>query len=142
MSKKAVRDWLTGNTSIADRVSNRIHNGRVPQGGSLPAIVLTTITKDHEYSLANEIGLTEFVMQVDVYGEGPRGPLDVEEISELVRLRLSGYRGQLNDDVFCHAARLIRNSESFDKPADASDDWTPRVSMDFSLSLTTAVPTH
>ena len=140
-TKAAIRDWLLSDAAIANKISNRVFPGKVPQGESFPAIVLQKISRSHEYHLTGELGIGSEMIQVDVYDRGRNARWSVEYIAELIRLRMSGYRGQLNADVFCHGATIERNNEVNERPADASDEWIERESMDFQVWTTTAVPT-
>ena len=139
MSKAAIRDFLIGNADINNKVSNRVFPSHLPQGTPIPALVLQTINRTHEYHLTNELGISPQMIQIDVYAATRP---EVEEIAELIRDRLSGYRGSLNADTFCHGARIERNTPIDTPPADASDRWLSRQSMDFQLHITSSVPTH
>jgi hypothetical protein len=142
VSKAAIRDWLVGIAEITDYVSNRIFSGHIPQGVTETCIVLTKVDANHEYSLANEISPTQFIYQLDIYDSGAAGRANVDAVAELIRLRLSGYRGQLNDDVYCHVATISRDNDLDIPPGDSSDQWTARTSFDISLFLNTTEPTH
>lgn len=139
----AVRDWLIGDVQIVNKVSNRIYPNKIPQEiKSGICIVLNRISGNHEYDLSNELGIRRFIYQLDIYGDIDTRPAEVEATNELIRLRMSGYRGQLNDDVFCHGLFLQGDDEEAERPVDASDIWQFRQGFDFEIHVTAAVPTH
>lgn len=137
----AIRDWLLGSVEIANAITDRAFAGHIPQGVTGTSIVLNQINSNHEYSLTGQIGIIAYTYQIDVYDDGGTPLKTVQEVGELVRNRLSGYRGQLNDDVFCHGAFIEGDSESEDRPIDSSSNWKTRESFDVELHLTAAVPT-
>lgn len=138
--KTAIYDFLIADAGINAAVGGRIHSGRLPKEKTLPAIVLTVIDTDHHYSLANEVMKAEATVQVDVWDRDPQ-PEHVT-IAELVRLRLSGYRGALNGTYNGETFEIVRNSELNEPPKDGSDNWLRRISMDFRFFHNATVPTH
>jgi len=138
MIQKAIRTFLRDSNAVRDKVGTRIYSGSAPRGTNGNYIILRIILAEHLYDLENEIGLRESVMQVDCYEETPTL---ADELGEVVRKRMSGYRG-LAGDVFVQSTRIVRDSTAEVPPADASDKWIHLRSMDFSIYHDTAIPFH
>ena len=137
---KAIHDFLRADAGIEAAVIGRVHEGRLPKEKKLPAIVLTAINTDHHYELANESTVRTPTVQVDVYDSDPQSQHEV--IAELVRSRLSGYQGPLNESIRCDCAVIVRDSELPEAPKDASDNWIRRTSLDFRIHYFAAAPAH
>lgn len=138
--KDAVYDFLIADAGINTAVGGRVFYGRVPQGQPFPAIVLQVITTNHNYHLTNESTVVDPTIQVDIYDKGTTGQQSV--IAGLVRSRLSGYRGALNNDIFCDSSTILRDSEFYTKPTDGTDNWINRVSIDFRIFHFQTAPAH
>lgn len=145
---KDIRDQLTASTAILDAFSDRIFPDSIPQelrdseGNRrtlYPAIVIGEISAQPEYDLGGESGVHTTQLQLDVYTDGTGGRPKANELSELVRNRLSGYRGQFGTGC-SGTCRLIRVPTTIEAPTDASDNKRYRVSMDFEIIHTAAVP--
>lgn len=145
---KDIADHLAGSSDIVDAVENRIFPEVIPQeirdsqGNRTtvyPCIVLQIVNCQPEYALRGEAGVHQTTVQVDVWTDGDRGSYHANEVSELVRNRLSGYRGTFGSG--CRGtARLVRSNSLPIEPVDASDQFRRRVSMDFDLIHTAATP--
>lgn len=145
---KDIADHLGGSQNIVDAVENRIFPDVIPQevrdsGGSrmtlYPCLVLQAVSATPEYYLGGEASYHQAVIQVDVFTDGRRGTKHANELAELVRNRLSGYRGQFGTG--CRGtARLVRCNAVPVEPADGSDTHIRRTSMDFEINHTAATP--
>lgn len=142
MISQAIRDFLEADGAITDKIAGRTYPERIPQDVTGLAVVLNRTTANREYSLTNELGIAAHNLQLDVYGDRNTTEAEVDATAELIRLRLSGYRGQLNDDVFCHGAFIDQDNDVSERPADGSDHWPFRRSFNFEIHVTQAVPTH
>lgn len=71
--------------------------GERPQGGALPAIVLTGVSDTPTYHMDGDAGLTESRVQVDCYATTYGGAKAVERA---ITPALSGYRGVSGSTVF------------------------------------------
>ena len=83
------RSILKNTVSVADMVGARIDFGIRPNGQSLPAIVLNTISDIQDIHM-NGIGLNDGRVQVDCYGATYKDSFD---LSQTVLLALNFYRG-------------------------------------------------
>lgn len=146
---KDIADHLKGSTSILDAVGNRVFPEVIPQitrdsdGRTVtpyPSIVINDLSNDPTYSLAGEVGNHTSVIQIDVWTDGTGGTSKANELGELVRNRLSGYRGTFGTGVY-GTARMIRNNSVAAPPVDGSDTHRRRVSMDFEIIHSASVPT-
>ena len=139
---KDVADHLKLSAAIVDAFSDRIYPEIIPQEkrDAACAIVINDLSNDPEYSLAGEVGTHTSVIQVDVWTDGKGGRGRANELGELVRNRLSGYRGTFGTGVY-GTSHMIRNNTVAAPPLDGSDIHRRRVSMDFEIIHTASVPT-
>jgi hypothetical protein len=137
---KDVRDYLAAGVEIANAFGERIFPDGMPQGAAYPAIVISDLSNSPEYSLAGEVGTHTSVITIDCWTDGKGGRERVNRLGEMVRNRLSGYRGALGDGVYCNGARMIRNNSLAAEPLPGSDQHRRRASMDFEIIHTAAVP--
>jgi hypothetical protein len=138
--KQAVNDFLRADAGIEAAIGGRIYDGRMPKTKVLPAIVLTTIRTNHFHDLQNSVGTRQSIVQIDIYDRDPQPQHQV--IAELVRNRLDGYRGDLNDDIRACPAEIENHTDHDESPKDGSDHWIRRVQYDFSIFHNATVPTH
>lgn len=145
---KDIADCLIASADIADAVENRIFPEVIPQEvrnsqgqrtSVYPCLVLGIVSNQPEYALRGESGKHQTTIQVDVWTDGDRGSFHANEISELVRNRLSGYRGQFGTGCY-GTARLVRCNSLPVEPVDGSDTHRRRISMDFELIHTATAP--
>lgn len=145
---KDIADHLKGSTNIVDAFSNRIFPETIPQvirddmgrsQSAYPCLVINDLTNEPEYVLSGEAGVHTSTIQIDVWTDGTGGKAKAVEYSELVRNRLSGYRGRFGEGVY-GTSRLIRNNAVAAPPIDGSDINRRRVSMDFEIIHTADVP--
>lgn len=146
---KDIRDHLVGSAAIVNAVSDRIFPDAIPQEkrssgqrmALYPCIVLEDISNDPEMYLGGEAGTHTSMIQIDVWVvDSGNGKHKANEISELVRNRLNGYRGVFGTGCY-GTARMERKSSPITSPADGSDTYTRRVSMDFEIIHSADVPT-
>jgi len=149
MIERVLYTYLRESVAIAAKVGSRIYAGHAPAGTQGPVIIIRVIARVREdkYSLQNEVGVTESVVQIDCYDERPTLAFD---LFEKVRNRLSGWQGTVEhkdsegEDMttFVHSAVILREGTVYEPPQDASDRWINRYSADFRIIHTQPVPTH
>ena len=146
---KDIRDQLIASTAIADAFSDRVYGEVMPQderdsGGVrkllYPCLIINDVSAEPEMYLGGEAGVHMSVIQIDVWTDGTGGKSKANELGELVRNRLSGYRGQFGTGCY-GTCRLIRNNSLAAPPVDGSDVHRRRVSMDFEIIHSADVPT-
>lgn len=142
-------EHLNGSTAIVNAFSNRIFAGVIPQTWAdgagkptspYPCILINTISNDPEYVLAGECGQHTTRTQIDVWTDGTGGARKVNELAELIRNRLSGYKGLIGTGMF-GSIRQVGHNEFNPAPVDASDNYPRRISKDFEFIHTADVPT-
>lgn len=138
----AVRDWLLGSENITNQVANRCYpDGLVPQGEKQDRIVLTEISFTPDMYLGGESGSGETVLQIDYWADGQSKRAKAKLGGELIRNRMSGYRGALNEFVTAACCELIRGPEVVAmSPTDGSASQRYRCSSDYRIRHTTPVP--
>lgn len=138
MIEKDLKTFFDGSAAITDIVAGRIYAGHVPQGVKGAVIVLRNQSPEHFYTLTNEADATRAVVQIDCYG---KTATQADNLGEVVRNRLSGYRGTAGD-VTIQGAIILRDNAFTEEPEDKSDQWIHRRSLDFSIIFGQTVPTH
>lgn len=137
----AVRDFLAASLDIAEVVGSRIYADAAPQGEHGDRIIISHLGATPEYSLSGEINRSMTRLQLDFWSEGKEGYGQAKVAGELIRKRLSGYRGMLNETVECFSARFIRGPEILaSPPTDGSPIHRRRSSMDVELVHSVSVP--
>lgn len=136
---KDIRDRLAASANVVDKVSDRIYSEVAPQQASLPYLILNEISQQPEFYLGGEAGRHTSVIQIDVYTDGKKGQQEANEIAELVRNRLSGFRGTFGAGCY-GTSRMIRCESNPVPPVDGSDFTKRRVSMDYEIFHTADVP--
>ena len=135
--EKALRTFWLDDDDIRNLIGSRIYPGRVPRHGKDPCVVLNTVNTNREDILAGEAAVGDTIIQADVYGKSSK---EVDDISELLRNRASGYYGTAGDEQFLDC-RIIREGTTVDEPDNASDDWSFRNSRDWHIFFTQTSPT-
>ena len=138
MIETDIRTFLLADTDIAAVVSTRVFGGKVPQGTTGAVIVLRNISGNRHYHLTNEATARESLVQIDCYQSSMTL---ADALAELVRNRLSGYRGAAGSTTV-QAATIISERAFREEPQNASDRWIYRSSADYSIIYSTTAPTH
>ncbi len=137
--------------AIRNRVGIRIFEENAPERRPTDPkeeyIVLHLISENPDYHLDGEVGTGDAVVQVDCHGSHTS---KARSLYQLVRNRLSGYRGSVADvltddgdlvsrDV-CELT-ILRPGMIVGTPQDASDKWSYNCSTDISVFYEQSVPT-
>ncbi len=136
---KDIRDHLAASSAIVNVVSNRIFADTMPQGTPYPVIIINDLSNTPEYYLHGEAGLHTSHIQIDGWTDGSGGKAEINTLGELIRNRLSGYRGQFGSGCY-GTARIIRSDTLAAPPVDGSDQHRRRASMDFEIIHSADVP--
>lgn len=145
MILRHVRDYLRDDAEIRDRVDGGtnypgIYADSVPQGHQGECIVLQSVYVQHYYHLGGEAGVRESQVQVTCYSDNAAR---AESLSELVRDRLSGYRGSMGDQSPTTIKTCIITNDiggSKESPADDSDKFIHAYTTEYKIIHTTTVP--
>ena len=140
MIENHIRDFLRDDVDITNRVAANIWPGRALEFVKGEMLIVSAITSIPVYGLDGEVGKWEHVVQIMAYAATPRAAFT---LSELVRNRLSGYRGNIGDDdaSFVEKCEIVSGGAGEVAPEDGSDNWTFTHRLDFSLFETTSIPT-
>lgn len=138
---KDIRDHLLGSEAIADEIADRVFPDAAEQGTEFPYFVLSEVSNTPEEGLQGEVGTHETLVDIDIWTDGTGRHAKAKELSELVRNRLSGYRGQLGEGEFCNGCHLMRGNITTNEPTSpGSDKRRRRVNMGFRILHTADVP--
>lgn len=137
MIERDARKFLKDSAAVRNAVSG-CYCGHAEASASEKFIVLRDTSSVREYTLSNEAGLTQKTLQVDCYAETAH---EAEEIFQVVRNRLSGYRGEFGDGEV-ESVMIISEGALPTEPEDGSDNWRHRYYADFSMRYRESVPTH
>lgn len=141
---KDVADHLKGSTNIVNEFSDRIWPDTIPQEHSnpYPCIIINDVSNVPEQYLGGEVGSHESIIQIDVWTDGKedRPRERINELGELIRNRLNGYRGQLGTGVFANNCERIRSDITAADPTDGSSTHRRRASQDYRIRHTASVP--
>ena len=140
MIEQHIRDFLRDDADITDRVAHRIAPGRLRQGELGEAIIVQEISNVPTYSTIGEVGIHDKVVQITSYAASPKAAYT---LAELVRNRLSGYRGSIGDGdaSTVQSCRIISAGADEERPEDASDRWIHKYRQDFALFENASIPT-
>lgn len=138
----ALSEYLYADTAIAAATTKRPQVGRFTRDvGNKAAISIRRLGGDPYYHLIGEDECVHTVVSVEVRGVTWQ---DANNVMELVRQRISGFRGEMVAGVFVHGC--TRESDVFDsrfKPSDSSDDYTTLLSTDYRIAWSqAATPTY
>lgn len=141
MIEQLLADFLHDDADIRDRVGARIFPGRAVRGTKGETIIIQEITGIPTYTLDLEAGIAEEFVQVDCYAASPRSAYTLKE---LVRDRVSGYRGTIGntDPAYVESVRIVGGGQEDERPTDSSDQWIHRYRLDLALFVTTSIPSH
>lgn len=144
---KDIRDHLAGSTNIVNAFGDNIYAGVMPQTDSngqplKPQFyaIINDLSNEPELYLGGEAGTHISTIQIDVWTDGTGRSAKANELGELIRNRLNRYRGTFGTGCY-GTAEMIRNNTVTVPPVDGSANHRWRVSMDFKIIHTAAVPT-
>lgn len=138
MIEADLKTFLLDSDSIRDVVGNRVFAGKAPKSSRGAVLIVRNTSPDHFYTLTNEANALRAMVQIDCYDETPT---KADALGELVRNRLSGYRGTAGGATI-QGATIARDNAFRESPENSSDKWIHRRSFDFSIFYAQTVPTH
>lgn len=140
MIEQHLRDFLRDDDDITDRVEHRIRAGNALESDHGELIIITEISNVPQYTLIGEAGKHDKVVQVVAYSATPGAAFS---LAELVRNRLSGYRGVIGDGdaSSVESCRIISGGAGQDQPRDKSDRWIYSYRYDFAMFEDVSIPT-
>lgn len=108
-----LRARLVGDNAISGMVGTRIRMNRSEQSDTLPRIVLTQVSGDHDHHLTAAAGHASGRVQINCHASSP---VEADSLAEAVRLRMDGFRGEMNSGVFVHSCHLDDERMLYDPP--------------------------
>jgi len=117
--KTAIFAELTGNSNVTNVVSTRVWLNQAQQNETLPYVVYHRLDATPEYHMAAQSGLTRDLFQVDCYDDDPD---DVHDLSEVIRLALSGNTGTIGSGSNTAVVRrfaMLNSIDFFEEPIGA-----------------------
>lgn len=136
-----LRTYLLTKTAFTTLVGSgddaRVYPGFQPQGVTLPAVVLDTISDSPEHTTDGHCSLTVARLQVQCWGKTPDS---AQAVAEQVRLAVDGYRGTWGSTTINQAFKL--DGEDGEEPA-ADNEPRRRFShtVDYEVAYFQTVPT-
>ncbi len=136
-----IRNHLLSKDEITNYIGGRIFIERAPQRQRTPYVLISSITRDHLYSLTNESNAVAVNVQIDVVTSDPSGYWEMDQVAEQIRLALSGKYGTIDDGTIMEAT-IMRDNVIAVPSIGAGSDASFKRSMDFRVWHSAAVPTH
>jgi hypothetical protein len=143
MISKAVYARLNGHAALTAVIGTRLYPNALPQDTDYPAVTWQLIDAEHTHSLNGVDGLVLARVQIDCFASGgPDGTSstpygDVQDLAEIVRKRMSAWRGT-SGGVVVHHSHLLSHNDLVDGPFDSGDVTIHRVSQDYTVAYTEA----
>jgi hypothetical protein len=149
--QSAFCNYLGSQSTITDLLTNNgaadIFWTTVPEGRSLPVIVVQKISDSAEHYQGGAVSLAEARLQVTCMSDAPE---EAEAIADAVRLKTDGMQnttiGRVGDQVTVVNVRLENASEGVSTPQEGGEmetgkeTGTPDVNMDFLIWYRATVP--
>lgn len=119
---------LLSDSGLSALVSTRIHPGSLPQGSTLPAIVMNRISGAPLYTDEGEAGLSQARIQIDCWGETYSS---AKQTARAVIACLSAFDGTVGATTF---ANIMLNAErDLRETGGDAAEYPFRTSLDFSV---------
>ena len=136
MILRNTRTFLLQQSAIGELVASRVFPNVIPQGMTLPAIRLTTVSgSTYTRHGTEQLGKTSTTVQVDAYASNHA---EAERLAEKIRIACHQYKGAWGG---IHAASVHKTDERTfeDMPADGSSAVRRVISQDFRIIHTEAI---
>ena len=119
---------LLSDSGLAALVSNRIHPGSLPQGATLPAIVMNRISGGPQYADEGETGLNEARVQFDCWAATYS---QAKLVARAVIDRLSAFDGVVGTTTFANI--MLDDERDLRETGSNAAEYSFRTSLDFSV---------
>lgn len=128
----SIRSLLLAEPEVVALVNTRISTDVLPQGASMPAVILNIVSDTGNDCLhGTMVGTDTATMQVDCYGITRS---EAEQVWQTVRSALVGYRGVSEGTSIQAIAQSSGRQFLTDRPDMGSDSWRYRSVQDFSVT--------
>lgn len=119
---------LLSDSGLSALVSSRIHPGSLPQGATLPAIVMNRISGAPQYSDEGETGLNEARVQLDCWADTYS---QAKLVARAVIARLSAFSGTVGTTEFANI--MLDDERDLREGGGNAAEYPFRTSLDFSV---------
>ena len=120
MIQQGLRTLLIGDATISGLIgaagNARCYSVLLPQKPTLPALILTPINSDPDYTHQNASGIETVIFQIDSWDSDVSG---VRTLAEAVKSKLSGFEGAAGGSDTIDSAFLTNQMESHDSELQA-----------------------
>lgn len=131
---------LLDKVDLTSKIGDRFFVNRAPERTEFPYILASVVSGQPAYSLAGETGTTQPIIQITAWARDPNGPFQADQVAELVRDKISGFRGSWNG-TFVSSCILQNEPLSYsEEPDDDSDNHFHAVQADYQVTHGRAVP--
>lgn len=130
-----IRTYLLADSGIAALVGTRVRPRQMAQGETMPAIRLNIVSGESDEHLGGESTISHPRVQIDAYGATPTA---ADELSDLIRIRLRGWRGAASN-YFIHGVTALTFYQTDEPIDDASNRYRWISSRDYRISHSQAV---
>ena len=133
--------YLYADTAIAAATSKRPQVGRFTRDvGNKAAISIRRVGGDPEYNLIGEEDCVHTVISVEVRSVTWQ---DANDLMELIRQRISGFRGTMSEVLVHGCTRVTDVLDTRMEPSDSSDNYTTLLVTDYRIAWSQAsTPTY
>jgi hypothetical protein len=136
----ALYEWLIASTYVTALTSTRIYCEKAPKDPTFPYVVLGIDTSTPTNHLGGESGHENTIVSIECYARDPKGALEAGRVAEVIRQRISGYRGLWGDVFVQECTREAGPFITSDPPRDGSDNWTFRMVTTYSTHFNQSIP--
>lgn len=128
----AVAFVLANETNVTTLVDTRIYDGRRPQGSTVPALVLSTITGRREHDLGGLSGMVKHLVVVECFAADTTG---ADALAQAVGNTLGGFRGDAGG-TFINGVEWDDERSSIGDQQNAADEDLHVRTLDFLVCVT------
>lgn len=135
-----LRSHLLSFVDLTNKIGDRVYINRAPDKTPTPYMIVSMVSGDVPYSLQGEVGTVQPMIQIAVWERDPNGPFKADQVAELVRDKLSGWRGNWGDTFVCDCSLQSEPIALEEPPEDGSGNWWHAVNQDYKVTHRRAIP--
>lgn len=126
---------------LTTKIGDRVYSNRAPRGTASPYILLGLVGGNPYYTLSGEAEVAQPTIEVACWATDPGGAYAANEVADLVRSKISGWRGEWGDTFVCDCSLESEPFDLVDEPPDGSDNWIHGVTQTYRVTHRRAAPT-
>ena len=132
---QALRTYILAQSSVNDRIEQRLYLSRRPQGGGLPCATIRRSSESHTHTLGNRSGLVHTRFQVEVFSGRHSGTTGAATIAEVIyQCGIAGIKGVTNGVDFRGVSVEDGRREFEVEDSEGGDDQTYVCQFDLMVS--------